>query len=80
MTTDVALVASRFAAYELAIRRLFVSDPEFRGLCEDYATARSALERWEADDAKARDYRQLVEELEEEISMVLEQEGVKSRG
>ncbi|PKA38856.1 hypothetical protein CWR43_36000 [Rhizobium sullae] len=41
--------------------------PEFRSLCEDYATARGALERWRADEGRARDFQQLTEEIEAEI-------------
>lgn len=70
--TDAAAVIRRFSAQELAVRRLHASDPDFRALCEDYATAVCALERWRADDEKAEHYGQIIEELENEIAEFLE--------
>ena len=76
-------VIGRFAAQELAIRRLYAADPEFRVLCEDFQAAERALEHWKADDAKGEEYRRLVQELEEEILEFLEAQlrrcGVKAR-
>ncbi len=65
--TDLAPVIDRFPALEFTVRRLCVSQEDFRRLCEDYSIARCALGRWKADEAKAEDYRRLVRELEEEI-------------
>lgn len=65
--TDLAPVIRRFPTQEFTARRLCASDPEFRRLCEDYAIAICALERWTTDKAKAQDYRRIVGELEEEI-------------
>ncbi|WJS01955.1 hypothetical protein [Roseibium aggregatum] len=66
-----ALIMHRFNVDELAVRRLCNSHPAFLSLCEDYATACCALERWRNDEAKAADYRSVIEELEREISSFL---------
>jgi len=70
--TDVALVLSRFTMHELAIRRLYTQDADFRTVCDDYGTAVRALAVWEADHVKAADYRQLIQELEDELREYLE--------
>jgi len=70
--TDLALVVHRFTEYELAVRRCWASDLEFRAVCEDYATATCAVERWKTDEAKAAHYRKIIEELEDEIQEYLE--------
>lgn len=64
---DLATVIRRFPLHELSIRRLYVRMPEFRSLCEDFATAKYALERWREDDGKVSDFQQLCEEIEAEI-------------
>jgi hypothetical protein len=60
-------VIKRFPMQELAIRRHYASDPDFREACEDYVTANRSLERWQADDAKAAEFRATIEEIEREI-------------
>ena len=69
---DADLCIGRFPAHEFSIRRLYASDPDFRELCENYATAVSALERWSYDAIKSEDYRQIIKELEEEILDIVE--------
>ncbi len=54
------------------INLLMVKDPEFAALCEDYNDCANALRSWgrsKAPEAEIRvkEYRTLVEELEEEI-------------
>lgn len=71
---DVALVIGRFPAHEFAVRRLYVSDPEFREACEHYATAARALERWTANEDKAAEWREMVNELEDEVLEFLEKQ------
>ncbi|MDQ0321517.1 hypothetical protein QO002_003655 [Pararhizobium capsulatum DSM 1112] len=66
-----ATVVRKFPEHELIVRRLYVRKPEFRSLCEDYATARAALERWQADTGKMEEFQQLVEEIEAEIEDVI---------
>lgn len=69
---ELSAIIRRFPAHELSIRRLYTHAPEFRSLCEDYATARCALERWIADEHKADDFRRLSEEIALEIQELLE--------
>ena len=64
---DLATVIRRFPLHELSIRRLYVRMPEFRSLCEDFSTAKCALERWRDDDRKASEFQHLCEEIEAEI-------------
>jgi hypothetical protein len=66
-----ALIMRRFNVDELALRRLCSAHPAFLSMCEDYATACCALARWGNDEAKAADYRAVIEELEREISSFL---------
>ncbi|MBX9748366.1 MAG: hypothetical protein K5Q68_02010 [Roseococcus sp.] len=54
------------------IRRLCLSNPSFRSLCEEYALARTCLSRFEAlGDAahgtEIADYRSVIQALEGEI-------------
>lgn len=67
----VASVVGRFAAQEFAIRRAYAADPDFREICDDFASAVCALARWSGDEGKAADYRQIIHELEDEISEYL---------
>lgn len=71
---DWVAVAHRFEGRELTIRRLYASDSEFRGVCEDYATATRALVSWQGDRMRTEDYRRLVDELEAEIASFLDAE------
>lgn len=71
--SDLKLVISRFPKHELAIRRLFQADLEFREACEDYASVDRAQERWRDDRRKSEHYRTLIRELEEEILERLDQ-------
>lgn len=70
--SDLAAVIRNFPMHELAIRRLYRRMPEFRTLCEDYATARCALERWQADEGKVRDFQLLIEEIGAEIEETIQ--------
>lgn len=67
----VASIVGRFGAQELAIRRAYAADPEFREMCDEFAEAACALEHWRDDEVKAVDYRQIIHELEEEITAYL---------
>ncbi|WP_434715018.1 hypothetical protein NMA58_30245 (plasmid) [Rhizobium sp. YTUHZ045] len=67
-----AFVIGRFPRHELAVRRLYTAMPEFKSLCEAYATACRALDTWKEDPAKASDYRQILNELGEEILDLIE--------
>jgi hypothetical protein len=67
---SIDLLVNRFPRHELAIRRLYVRDPEFRAVCDDYAEVQRALEHWQAADRAApgrvAEYRRMLEELEAE--------------
>lgn len=65
-------VIAAFPGQALAIRRLYLCDPDFRAACDDYADAAEALQRWRGVDARAVDYREIVLELEQEITAILE--------
>jgi hypothetical protein len=69
---DRCMVIRRFPAHELTVRRLYNSDPEFRDACEHYALAIHALERWAQDQTKAKQYRGLIKEMENELREFLE--------
>lgn len=70
--SELASVLCHFPQREFAIRRLCACDPDFRTLCEDYATATRAIERWSDDEGKAAHYREIIEELENEIQEYLD--------
>jgi hypothetical protein len=66
----VSALVSRFPQHELVIHRLWARDGEFRVVCGDYEAALAALRHWESLEpapARAREYRELVTELEDEI-------------
>ena len=63
-----------------ALRRLALTDPAFREICEEYALAQQSLARFEArSDAAERpeigDYRTVIAELEGEIDRFLREAG-----
>ncbi len=64
------LLVSRFPRQEFTIRRLYVRDPEFRAVCDDYGEVRRVLEHWQAAGrmvpGRVAEYRRMLEELEAE--------------
>ena len=68
---DLATIINRFPDREFAIRRTAANDTEFVEICDDYAVAACALERWKDDAVRAEEYRALVHELEEDIQKML---------
>lgn len=73
-------VIARFPDQGLVIRRLCLSDPSFRSLCEEYGLARTGLVRFEKLDGAAHhreieDYRFVIAALEVEISGFLLRSG-----
>jgi len=71
---ELASVIKQLPMQELAIRRIFASDPDFREICEAHLTATCALERWKLDISRAEEYREMIEELEQEIEDYLEKQ------
>lgn len=60
----------RFPARELEVRRLCARDEDFCCACEDYEVAVKALRHWERDEnnmVRAAEYRQLADEIADEI-------------
>lgn len=67
---SVDLLVSRLPRHEFAIRRLYVRDPEFRAVCDDYGEVQRAVDYWQMADQAAlgriAEYRRMLEELEAE--------------
>ena len=61
-----------FPGRELAIRRLYFRDADFRAVCEDYFDAMEARRRWQGVDSRAAEYCEIIIELEHEIRTFLD--------
>ena len=63
----------------MAIRRLYIHDPEFRAVCGDCSEVQRALEYWQGSDEAApervAEYRRMLEELEAEALAMLTMHG-----
>lgn len=71
-----ARAIARFPGAAATLRRLVLTDPLFREICEEYALAQQSLASFEArPDAAERpeigDYRTVIAELEDEIDRFL---------
>ena len=78
--TGLDRAVARFPEAVAALRRLALTDPRFRELCEGYALAQQSLAGFEArSDAAERpeigDYRTVIAELEGEIARFLRESG-----
>src|SRR3954451_4613359 len=76
MDEEVGAAVRRFPARQAAIEALAARDEEFRSLCADFADAEAALRHWQVAESPMRErlspeYRQLVEELADEVEMAL---------
>lgn len=72
----------QFPQRELEIQRLFARNPEFRGVCEDYEMAVKALRHWERVErnaVRAAEYRQLMGEIADEITKLLDAASASTR-
>jgi hypothetical protein len=76
MNDEIETLARRFPQHATTIRRLHAHDPSFRSVCDDYGEAQRALKHWEAAGQTAlervAEYREIVNELEAEVSAILE--------
>ena len=82
MNDKTLYIRKRFPNKKNDIDLLIAEDPEFLTMCEDYDACVRALHFWvksEAPEAttRAKEYRTLIRELQEEIAQVLE--ALKSR-
>ena len=72
----VVVVVNRFPERELEIHRLSARDPAFKTACEDYSDALAAFRHWQAKgpagSERAKEYREIVGELEAEILDLLD--------
>ena len=69
-------IPEKFSKVQHIIEKLYKGDDTFRSIYKDYETYLDALQFWEqssSDDAAARrsEYKQLVYELEEELTQIL---------
>jgi hypothetical protein len=72
-------LARRFPEHSVALRRLYMRDPDFRAVCKEYTEAVRAHAHWsektsQTDAAGMRqlhDYADLMHELEEETLAIL---------
>ncbi len=76
MDEEVRAAVRRFPARQAAIEALAARDEEFWSVCADFADAEVALWHWQAAESPmgerlSSEYRQLVEELADEIEMAL---------
>jgi len=76
MDEEVHAAVRRFPDRRVGIEALAARDEEFRSLCADFGDAEAALRHWEAATSPVRDqlcseYRQLVQELADEIEAAL---------
>lgn len=74
---DLALLLVRFPEKADQIRKLASADEEFREICEHYALARAALERFTRQSIKRQrpevaDYEMVIDNLEREIQDFIE--------
>lgn len=73
---EIDLIVERFPSFAEAVRREYLADQTFRGVCNDFVRCLEAKERWQtstAPEAAARvaEYGQLARDLERELSALL---------
>ena len=66
--SELESVIRRFPMQELAIRRLCARDSGFKEICEDHTIATCAAQRWSNDETRAAEYRELITDIEREIT------------
>ena len=76
----------RFPAQAAMLRRLYMREPSFRTICDEYNVALRAYEHWKRGETsqpngkrelRERDYHQIMQELEIEIQEQLKKEAQK---
>lgn len=76
-SVDTTQLSECFPRYAALLTRLVAEDDAFRTLCEDFMLAKTTLFQLEAFEratvvAKIAEYRQIVHDLEKEITEVLQ--------
>ena len=66
------LMMQRYPSLKDALRRMYLRNPSFQTLCEDYEKCTQALEHWSRSDhasasKRFRDYEELLQGLEREV-------------
>ena len=76
LQSELGLVKSRFPGYHIAIEKLYRKDPDFKSLCADLFLCSKMIHDFEVEIAEKQhaliEYRDIVQELENEFSMVIE--------
>jgi hypothetical protein len=78
LQTELCQVKARFPAHESAIDKLYRKDPDFKSLCADLFLCSNMINNYEAEIVEKmralEEYREIVKELEEELSTVIKGE------
>ena len=76
LQSELGLVKSRFPRYHYVIDNLYRRDPDFKSLCADLFLCSKMIHDFEIEISEKQhaliEYRDIVQELEKEISMVIE--------
>ena len=75
LLSELGLVKTRFPAHKTVIEELYRSDSDFKSLCADLFLCSKMIQEFECEIAEKQhalvEYRDIVKELEEELSMVI---------
>jgi hypothetical protein len=83
LSDQLEILVLRFPAQAAVLRRLYMREPSFRTICDEYNVALRAHEHWKAGEVspsngkrelRQRDYHQIMQELEIEIQEQLKKE------
>lgn len=76
LQSELGLVKSRFPAQHSIIDKLYRKDPDFKSLCADLFLCSKMIHDFEIEISEKQhaliEYRDIVDELEKEISMVIQ--------
>ncbi|HEY4966374.1 MAG TPA: hypothetical protein VII28_08245 [Puia sp.] len=76
LQSELGLVKSRFPTHHSLIEKLYRGDPDFKSLCADLFLCSKMMHDFEVEISEKQhaliEYRDIVQELEKEISMVIE--------
>jgi hypothetical protein len=76
LLSELGLVKSRFPAHLSIIDNLYRKDPDFKSLCADLFLCSRMIHDFEVEISEKQhaltEYRDIVHELEKELSMVIE--------